>query len=193
MEFINQHHTVDQLDAAIKNHTLAQQVAAGQAGSTGRAVSGEAQQFNNLKVTVSSVPRSVSIGVSAPGLWQTMTNLQQLANEASAAQAAAQAVGSVTISHIPVTGHHASGGYLDRGWNLVGEQGPEMVYNGGGNNSRVRTASETRGSMGGVTIGPIFVHAGIGTDGAQVGRQIATALERHTNSGGTVHISRGIR
>jgi hypothetical protein len=187
-EFLSQGHSVTELNAAVKNHTLAQQVAAGQAGVTGQAIGGESQKVSGLNTLLYGTPRSVAIAISTPGLWQAMSNLQQLQNEASAAQAAAQAVGSMT-THL---NGHASGGYLDLGWNRVGEQGPEMVFNGGGGNSRVLTASETRQARGGTNI-TINVNAGMGTDGAAVGRQIATALERHTNSGGTVHISRGIR
>jgi hypothetical protein len=70
---------------------------------------------------------------------------------------------------------------------LVGEQGPELVVMGGG--ERVLTAAQTAraastGGLGGNTF-YLTVNAGIGTDGAAVGRQILGLLQQAQNDGAT--------
>jgi TP901 family phage tail tape measure protein len=89
---------------------------------------------------------------------------------------------------------HASGGYLDPGWNEVGEQGPERVWNGGGNNSPVMSASATRAAGKGGS-GDIHVHISgtfFGTN-AEAGKQLVGAIEKYFNVGGTGQLARGIR
>jgi TP901 family phage tail tape measure protein len=91
-----------------------------------------------------------------------------------------------------VPGAHASGGYLDQGWNMVGEQGPEMVNSRTG---RVLTASDTRRAMGSGGGGDVYItiNAGLGADGPALGRHVAGALERYAGQGGKISIARSIR
>jgi hypothetical protein len=108
-----------------------------------------------------------------------MSALQAFANEANAAQAAAQAVGSYTISK--QTAPHASGGYLDSGWNLVGEQGPEMINS---SNGKVMSASDThraRSNGQGMTVN-IHVTQPLGTP-TQIAAAVVPALRMAFNNG----------
>lgn len=141
-----------------------------------------------LQKALSKIPDHVGVTIDVNSS-NAIAALQGFVNEAGAAQAAAQKVGSVVYLPAPPAPKggrpHASGGYLDPGWNLVGDQGPELVHNGGSRNSRVMTASETRRIGGGSPIiGHLTVNAGMGTDGRAVGRQIVNVLEQHFGSGG---------
>lgn len=88
--------------------------------------------------------------------------------------------------------HHARGGTADRsGWSVVGEHGPEIAWLDRG--QYVSTAEQTRdlasrmGGGGGQQQTPpisITVHAGMGTDGYQVGRQVADALREYVGPSG---------
>jgi TP901 family phage tail tape measure protein len=112
-----------------------------------------------------------------------MSALQAFANEANAAQAAAQIVGSVTqsVQHAP---GHASGGYLNAGWNRVNEQGGEMIYNAAGGNMRVLSASDTnrtRTTGQGMTVN-LYVTQPLGTP-TQIAAAVVPALRMAFNNG----------
>jgi hypothetical protein len=64
---------------------------------------------------------------------------------------------------------------------IIGEAGPEAVVP----LSRKRNASDV---LGGSSI-TINVTAGIGTDGAEVGRQIVDALKAYERRNGSVYVS----
>jgi hypothetical protein len=88
---------------------------------------------------------------------------------------------------------HSAGGRLSPGWNILGEEGPELVKDG-----MVFTAPETRAMMGvgswpaarmgGSARGSTYaitVNAGIGTDGRQVGAQVVEAIRSYERTNGT--------
>ena len=75
----------------------------------------------------------------------------------------------------------ASGGPVSAGRTyLVGEQGPELITPSAG--GTVIPNDQLRGGASPAV--NITVNAGVGTDGVQVGRQVAEALERYYRSGG---------
>lgn len=88
--------------------------------------------------------------------------------------------------------------YAPGGLAVVGEEGPELVELPRG--SKVHTAAETRAMASRVASGPVpaqagtsvyvTVNAGIGTDGAQVGRQIAEILSAYVRNGGRLQLGR---
>jgi TP901 family phage tail tape measure protein len=79
---------------------------------------------------------------------------------------------SVALPRIPAL---AEGGIVDRATlALIGEAGPEAVV-----------PLDRMGDMGGRPIN-ITVNAGLGTDGAQVGREIVAAIKRYERSSGRV-------
>lgn len=65
-------------------------------------------------------------------------------------------------------GGHAAGGMLDPGWNLVGEQGPELI----GPDRQVYTAAQTRSMQGGGG-SPVVLHVNLD------GRSIAKVVDEH--------------
>lgn len=76
---------------------------------------------------------------------------------------------------------HASGGTLDAGWNLVGEQGPELVNSQSG---QVLTAGQTRSALGGGGGPTVVINMGIVGDPREAGRQAAEALRQYYNAPG---------
>jgi hypothetical protein len=162
--------------------SAAQNVAAAMKQSTASA-SSMATQVSHLKAALDAVPKRLGITVSAD-TSEAIAALQSFVSEENAAQAAAVPIigkGIQYSSAPPGSAHgHASGGFLDAGLSLVGEQGPELVSYVPGASPRVFTSSETRtvASGGGTTIN-LTVHAGMGTDGYSVGMQVVSALERY--------------
>jgi TP901 family phage tail tape measure protein len=159
--------------------------AAGIPGGTDKAKAG----FDRLRVAISKIPDHVGVNIDV-NTAGAIAALQSFVNEASAAQAAAQIVGSVVYNTVqappnPHQAGHASGGYLGVGLSTVGEQGRETISWDGHSAPRVHSASDTAriDSGGGGNI-YVTVNAGIGTDGAHAGRQIVSVLERWKGSGG---------
>ena len=86
--------------------------------------------------------------------------------------------------NLSVIGAGANGGIVTRPTNaLIGEAGPEAVIP----LDRMPGASPLPAGLGGGSIN-ITVNAGMGTDGAAVGRQIVKALNEYKRSGGQVNI-----
>jgi hypothetical protein len=91
-----------------------------------------------------------------------------------------------------IPGLHAGGGYLTPGWNTYDPRGETLVFNGGGRNTKVLSASATRAAGGGGgTIVNIDMRGAFIGQGAD--KQIVGAIEKHVGMGGTVTISKGIR
>ncbi len=116
-------------------------------------------------------------------LQQRLANLQ--VNAANGIHVSVQQQNAVAGVGV---GHNAQGtNYWPGGLSWVGENGPEVV-------NLPRGASVTPNhKLGGGTNVQVTIYAGIGTDGAAVGRQVASALEKHVGGGGTLTISRGVR
>lgn len=97
-------------------------------------------------------------------------------SEMSRDEARARNAGSVNT--LPA---RAAGGPVQAGRTyLVGEQGPELITPGAGGTV---IPNDKLGGVGSPSV-TINVTAGLGTDGVQVGRQVAEALERYYRSGG---------
>jgi hypothetical protein len=79
---------------------------------------------------------------------------------------------------------------------LVGERGPELLTMGAFSgdiipNDRIGSVASMggRGGSGGVTNISINVNAGMGTDGAEVGRQVVEAIRKYERRSGQVFVS----
>ena len=129
-------------------------------------------QFDKRHVNVTI---GVDISAAMANLFQLQSQINGVMNNAAAIK-----VGANTGGHLNT---HASGGMLDAGWNLVGEQGPELIHSPGGR-SRVYTNSDTKRAFGGGGNVYITVNAGMGTNGREIGRQIVGYVEQHLGSGG---------
>lgn len=133
----------------------------------------------------------------------SITVIQSLIDQGKFAEAEAQLAWLSRGRDIPLTpkvGTPGGSSYFARGTQsapaglaVVGEEGPELVAFRGG--EKVFTAGQTRSMLsggspvsgGGGSIN-ITVNAGMGTDGAAVGRQIVKALNEYKRSGGQVNI-----
>jgi hypothetical protein len=100
--------------------------------------------------------------------------------------------GAPGLPSIPGLKVNAGGGYLTPGWNSYDPRGETLVFNGGGRNTKVLSASATRAAGGGGgTIVNIDMRGAFIGQGAD--KQIVGAIEKHVGMGGTVTISKGIR
>jgi hypothetical protein len=96
------------------------------------------------------------------------------------------------VNSIPGQKKISAGGrsYWPGGRTSMNEAGGEIVDLPQG--SRVYPHGQTPPPLGGGTV-TVNVYAGIGTNGTQVGKQIAAELEKHVGNGGQVKIAQGIK
>ena len=146
-------------------------------------VAANKDKIDALNNSLTHTPKNVAIKITlndqaSAGIAGLLYNLNSIQNTAFIAHVNAQTGGSRGAKQ-------ASGGILGHGWTLVGEQGPEMVYNNGSGGGKVFSNSDTRRNFGQSAPSiSLTVNAGLGTDGRAVGRQIVSVLEQHFGSGG---------
>jgi hypothetical protein len=103
-------------------------------------------------------------------------------------------VDEVAGSKININGVRAEGGKVWPGGTfLVGEEGPELFQPSSAgniipNNQLTPTRLSGSSAAGGTTI-YLTVNAGMGTQGAEVGRQIVDALKAYERRNGAVYVA----
>ena len=125
------------------------------------------------------------IPISANVDWSSFAAAQNAISALSLAQtrAAAQGAGQSTKR-----GNAGGASFFEGGRTRINESGQEIIDLPRG--TRIYPHGQTPPG-GGMTVN-VTVHAGMGTNGAQVGRQIVTALEQYSNQGGQMKIARAI-
>jgi hypothetical protein len=133
-------------------------------------------------------------GKDGPGRARLMKIMDNLAAAMSRTARVTVVVDEVAGSKININGVRAEGGKVWPGGTfLVGEEGPELFQPSSAgniipNNQLTPTRLSGSSAAGGTTIN-LTVNAGMGTQGAEVGRQIVDALKAYERRNGAVYVA----
>jgi TP901 family phage tail tape measure protein len=133
-------------------------------------------------------------GKDGEGRARLMAIMDRLAASMSRTARITVVVDQVAGSRVNIDGARADGGRVWPGGTfLVGEQGPELFQPSSAgtiipNNQLAGTRVSGSSSTGGTTIN-LTVNAGMGTQGAEVGRQIVDALKAYERRNGAVYVA----
>jgi TP901 family phage tail tape measure protein len=151
-------------------------------------------KMGNLTAAKTLAAFRKEFGPDGPGRARLMGIMDRLAASMSRTARITVVVDQVAGSRINVDGARADGGRVWPGGTfLVGENGPELFQPSSAGmiipNNQI-TPTRLSGSSGGAgTTINLTVNAGMGTQGAEVGRQIVDAISAYSRRNGPVYVS----